>query len=945
MLTLGRQDVLPRTTQEIAYDCLLFPKSTYAAQAMPATATVNWATITHTNPPISPPSPRRSPLLVPHDAGAISDMSRALKASLMSPIGLVVLMASVVLLAILYIAACTRALKEVNDRFQMAMEMAARRRDFQDGPSFPTAELSSRMNIECGKNQDAIEALKSYVQSKTEKDRQTYQSGVGALTSDLEVTKLGFKAEVATAQADITSLKEREEALVKDVRSVQEKRHEDRKAVGELLNSFELRFLQLEDRIGKAEANSAKKDGALELANQRIEKLEGMLKDAVQEKNDQKKKFEEQEILNKAQQKELDGLQKQLDKSRNKMVANEDRLVAVEDLAAKTTRSLKPLKDALKEDLANIIWASAQQTAYINDFTTNLATLSKVVTEDIRPALGTVKKGLKSLWAAVRDNVRPTLGGVQKSIDDLQRDNPERDLKLDSLTELVNSLTKTVKSAHASSSGIKDDLQTSINTVAEDIKSAQDFFTNRLELTDKDLERLEEDVDDAKKQIVVAKTDIESLQKKPDLTAEIRSLTSPVQKYLSTAEYDFTSLKAEVSTQGKKQAKTEKRLQEQGNKIEGHSRQLNGIQLALKSLDEVCAVALPVDRTRSARQQRRKAAKQAEKQASESTDCALSAHVKLSIDVPGSRYAPDFESDGSSELDDAKLAPTLSTHAQFSDEVQVSNFIADSEHRNSSTSIQASNEDAHEKSSASSLDQSSPQDDSISEPIQADKPSDVSPKSNSNVSPDQSITSSHGSDVPSTSDPDANTERSTIVSRWSQPNHPSATTPTDASPESSSNVSPEQSTTSSHGNDMPSGSTPDVSIGQSAIISQWSQPNGPSPHAESSRARRWRVYQKSISTDDGYYGQNGQWLPNNPKKSRGGGREDFRGSSNRGNHQPFQNQATFQQQSFPQPSPFHLPPPFQPQESFHQQLSSQGKGSFAGHAPDQFDMAWDTTLG
>ena len=812
-------------------------------------------------------------------------------------------MALALLLAIIYTITCRKALQEVNDRFQLAMEMAAACQKVQDAPNSHTAELRRRMDIECEKNRDAIEALRREVQSKTDKDCQTNQSAVGALTSELEATNLGLKAEVATAQADITSSKEWKETLVKDVPSVQGKRSEDKRTVGELLKVFELRFLQLEDRVGKAEANSVKKDGELQLATQRIEQLERTLKDAFQENNGQKTKFVEQNIINEAQQKGLDALQEQLDKSRNEMVVNEDRLLAVEDLAAKTTRSLKPLKDALTEDLANIIWASAQQTADINDFTTNLAGLSKVVVEDIRPTIGNVKKGLKSLWVAIRDNIGPTLGGVKKSIEDLQRDNRERDLKLDPVQELVNSLTKTVQNDRESLSRIKDDLQTSINTVAEDVQSAQDFFTNRLELTDKELERLEEDVDDAKKQIGFAKTDIETLQKEPVLTAKVESLTSPIQKSLSTAENDFTSLKVVVSTQGKKQAQTEKRLQEQGNKIEGHSRQLNGIQLALKSLDEVGVAAVPIDRTRSARQQRRKAAKKAEEQGSEGNYSAFSAHAELSVDVPGSRYTPDFESSGSSELDDGRIAPKLFSPTKISDEFKASSSVTDSKHSNSSTSARGSGEDIHEKSSASSPDPSSPQGDSDTELAQA-KESDETEESTilekdgedggkkimyksggkktkeateraqakltiitsssstsescdlaSDQSGGQSAIPDPSNDLASESHPSQGDEQSAepdssndleSKSHPAQEHEQSATpsTPSDASPKSYSNGCPDQCTTSSQESGARSTSDPDVTTEWSPIVSQWSQPEliflpHLPPTLHQSRTRTW----------------------------------------------------------------------------------------------------------
>jgi hypothetical protein len=156
--------------------------------------------------------------------------------------------------------------------------------------------------------------------------------------------------------------------------------------------------------------------------------------------------------------------------------------------------------------------------------------------------------------------------------------------------------------------------------------------------------------------------------------------------------------------------------------------------------------------------------------------------------------------------------------------------------------------------------------------------------------------------------------------------------------------SSEQSATSSQASGASSGSSSNGSLEQSIYATRPSQRGSPSQPKESSRARRWRTFQESLATGDGYMGGDGRWYPNNPNKSRGGRRGGFRDGSFRGNHrQPFQQQATFHQQPpFPQqPTPQQ---PFPQQEPFHPKLPFPLQRPFPQQAAGQINMVWDESL-
>jgi chromosome segregation ATPase len=377
------------------------------------------------------------------------------------------------------------------------------------------------------------------------------------------------------------------------------------------------------------EGDNKTTQGELRIAKERIGTLENGLEAAVREKDELAMKVGEQKKVIEGQRKELDEIKMEFERAKTVINTHKERLVIVGRDATKAVGGLKRVEKDLNRDLPELIFASARHTEDIKNANTNLAALSKKMEDEIKPALDAAKKGLEIVSGTVKDVVTPTIDAVEKSIEDLQNENEGRDLKLNQLSGSVTALEKTVQADQEIFIETTKALKTSIDEVGEDIQLARESLSRRIQSTDESLEKfmdrgvsLRQGVDDAKQQIGIAKTDIEDLRKTLVVRIEeVNSLVSFVPQKASRNEDEVTQLKAEVKTQinayGKKQVKTEKRLQDHGNKIEGHGRQLNDIHLILRSLNADVAVAIPNDKSRSGRQQKRDAAKKSKEEASE----------------------------------------------------------------------------------------------------------------------------------------------------------------------------------------------------------------------------------------------------------------------------------------------------------------------------------------
>jgi hypothetical protein len=221
----------------------LAPKSIYAGQTTPATSTVNWATITHMNPPRSLfSSARPTPLSLSQDVGIASNLLRALNTSLFSSTGLILFAALVMLLALFYIAAYRRGIRDVKDDCQAERKMETNRREVDTRRHGIISGLIRNLNINIDTvrqdNQQSVEALATDIKSRIDIEHQANKYSVQALASDIESTKTVLQAKMGRVQAEITKLEQTKDKLVRDIRSAQSIRDRYKNEVDELQAKF-----------------------------------------------------------------------------------------------------------------------------------------------------------------------------------------------------------------------------------------------------------------------------------------------------------------------------------------------------------------------------------------------------------------------------------------------------------------------------------------------------------------------------------------------------------------------------------------------------------------------------------------------------------------------------------------------------------------------------------
>jgi hypothetical protein len=958
-------------------------------------------------------------------------------------------MTLVVLFAIIYTAACRRELRDLKTRFQAEREVDAKSQDVvretnskhqevvaslfrklnsdiengrqnnQNTVEAFSTQLTSRMDSERQNTQDAVEALNSDFHRQMAIERQTNQKAIGALTSDTESTKVDMQAKMELAQADIAKLKKADlqaklgtaqaeimklskakDELIKEVSSIKAKRKDDEKKADELQITFEQRFEALEARVEKSEGDTKTTQSKLRTANDQIESLERSLDVAVREKDELATKVEGRNEVVKAQRKELDEFKAELRKAKKTISGHEDRLLVVEGDAMKVIGNLERLENEVKRDLPDLKSASAKHTRDIKIADTNLAALWKSVKDEITTALDDAKKGLETLTATVKDSVTPTLDGVKKSIEHLQKHNEDRDLKQNQLPGSINALKKTVQDNQASFIKAKIDLQASIDDVVEDIELARESSRKAIQSTADDLENLvdrgvvlRQDINDVKQKIGAAKKDIENLQKKPIVTIEeVDTLASQVRELASRTEEEVTQLRAGVNTHDKKQATTDKRLQEHGNRIDGHSRQLCDIHLTLKTFNASGVVAIPTDKSRSARQQERNATKEAEKEASEVGDAQNVLETsrfrmnKLVVLLSTMQKLGDCHV---ARLQQLQVATTL--------RLAVFMELPNSRMALLSLTSKAGLPDCflpvllesftYNHQQAQLVTRRSPVvplgEDKVPLPAASDLPSGESPQVHvvarlecGIASPGSQVSDKERVGKTSCSSPAlqilqegscCNTrpalevgegDRKTIAGddgetkvkksqarrrkdrMWGRlaflhaQGQTAAVTSTSTSSvlsDSTPNESTDQSVTSSNGSDPPSGSNSNESAEKYTNSAHQSQRGNPSPREETSRARRFRTYRESLMTGDGFMGRDGQWHPNNPSKGRGGGGGGGP-AGHRGNGRGELRGGSFRgnhSQLFHQRTPFHK----QQQQTFRQQETFHQQQPFPLQGP------------
>jgi chromosome segregation ATPase len=146
------------------------------------------------------------------------------------------------LLALFYIAAYRRGIRDVKDDCQAERKMETNRREVDTRRHGIISGLIRNLNINIDTvrqdNQQSVEALATDIKSRIDIEHQANKYSVQALASDIESTKTVLQAKMGRVQAEITKLEQTKDKLVRDIRSAQSIRDRYKNEVDELQAKF-----------------------------------------------------------------------------------------------------------------------------------------------------------------------------------------------------------------------------------------------------------------------------------------------------------------------------------------------------------------------------------------------------------------------------------------------------------------------------------------------------------------------------------------------------------------------------------------------------------------------------------------------------------------------------------------------------------------------------------